>query len=234
MCTDSTTPTYIARIAWSWPSSTEHNTWCTMSWWYAVTFARRSMSSLTCGHMHQHVYSARVTRLHLMSVDAQCGLYGVHPARNVIDTEACMCRVCPNITMCVHVSIGSRNRTIHNVFHISLHVSSSIEPTHQSRHVWNNTHICSMEHNGNVYCWWSTRPSCICWGHIKHCSRRSMVVHATGSRRRTGINHRAHFTTGSTTLLHHMGVKCCTNDPSAGSPTETLLRLLLPLSDKVH
>ena len=25
-----------------------------------------------------------------------------------------------------------------------------------------------------------------------------------------------------------------TNDPSAGSPTETLLRLLLPLSDKVH
>ncbi len=26
----------------------------------------------------------------------------------------------------------------------------------------------------------------------------------------------------------------CRNDPSAGSPTETLLRLLLPLSDKVH
>ena len=24
------------------------------------------------------------------------------------------------------------------------------------------------------------------------------------------------------------------NDPSAGSPTETLLRLLLPLDDKVH
>ena len=26
----------------------------------------------------------------------------------------------------------------------------------------------------------------------------------------------------------------CANDPSAGSPTETLLRLLLPLSGKVH
>ena len=26
----------------------------------------------------------------------------------------------------------------------------------------------------------------------------------------------------------------CGNDPSAGSPTETLLRLLLPLSDKVY
>ena len=28
--------------------------------------------------------------------------------------------------------------------------------------------------------------------------------------------------------------RLCVNDPSAGSPTETLLRLLLPLSDKVH
>ena len=26
----------------------------------------------------------------------------------------------------------------------------------------------------------------------------------------------------------------CVNDPSAGSPTDTLLRLLLPLSDKVY
>ena len=29
-------------------------------------------------------------------------------------------------------------------------------------------------------------------------------------------------------------VDAACNDPSAGSPTETLLRLLLPLSDKVH
>ena len=28
--------------------------------------------------------------------------------------------------------------------------------------------------------------------------------------------------------------KHCANDPSAGSPTDTLLRLLLPLSDKVY
>jgi hypothetical protein len=28
--------------------------------------------------------------------------------------------------------------------------------------------------------------------------------------------------------------RACVNDPSAGSPTETLLRLLLPLSDKVY
>ena len=31
-----------------------------------------------------------------------------------------------------------------------------------------------------------------------------------------------------------IGTLFCVNDPSAGSPTETLLRLLLPLSDKVY
>jgi len=64
---------------------------------------------------------------------------------NAVDTEACMCRVCPNITMCVRMSVGSRNRTIHNVCHISLHVSSSTQPTHQSRH---------MEHS--YTCWMSS------------------------------------------------------------------------------
>ena len=34
--------------------------------------------------------------------------------------------------------------------------------------------------------------------------------------------------------LTGFGISLCVNDPSAGSPTETLLRLLLPLSDKVH
>ena len=35
-------------------------------------------------------------------------------------------------------------------------------------------------------------------------------------------------------LLESRDWSHCTNDPSAGSPTETLLRLLLPLSDKVY
>ena len=34
--------------------------------------------------------------------------------------------------------------------------------------------------------------------------------------------------------IHKSVIVECANDPSAGSPTETLLRLLLPLSDKVH
>ena len=37
-----------------------------------------------------------------------------------------------------------------------------------------------------------------------------------------------------TAKIHKGLVGLCANDPSAGSPTETLLRLLLPLSDKVH
>jgi hypothetical protein len=40
---------------------------------------------------------------------------------------------------------------------------------------------------------------------------------------------------GSPGVVHGESVEThCVNDPSAGSPTETLLRLLLPLSDKVH
>ena len=33
--------------------------------------------------------------------------------------------------------------------------------------------------------------------------------------------------------IHRDPGSLCSNDPSAGSPTETLLRLLLPLNDKV-
>ena len=40
--------------------------------------------------------------------------------------------------------------------------------------------------------------------------------------------------TRCSTMIVHVVVWMCANDPSAGSPTETLLRLLLPLSDKVH
>jgi hypothetical protein len=43
-------------------------------------------------------------------------------------------------------------------------------------------------------------------------------------------NFKVHCSTSSS--LYHMSF--LNNDPSAGSPTETLLRLLLPLDDKVH
>jgi len=46
--------------------------------------------------------------------------------------------------------------------------------------------------------------------------------------------HRCIHTQTLTKTMHRGIVGTCANDPSAGSPTETLLRLLLPLSDKVH
>ena len=41
-----------------------------------------------------------------------------------------------------------------------------------------------------------------------------------------------HYSPNSLKELRLLDV--CVNDPSAGSPTETLLRLLLPLNDKVQ
>ena len=41
-----------------------------------------------------------------------------------------------------------------------------------------------------------------------------------------------HYSPNSLKELRLLDV--CVNDPSAGSPTETLLRLLLPLNDKVN
>jgi hypothetical protein len=71
----------------------------------------------------------------LHHIDTHNAICIPHILMTAINTEAYMCRVCPNITVCVRRSIDSRNRTIHNACHISLHVSSSTEPTHQSRHM---------------------------------------------------------------------------------------------------
>ena len=43
-------------------------------------------------------------------------------------------RICSDNTVCVQIPMDSRNRTIHNVYHISLHSSSNTEPTHKSIH----------------------------------------------------------------------------------------------------
>ena len=73
-----------------------------------------------------------------------------HAYLNAADTETWMCRVCPNITMCVRNSVGSRNRTIHNACHISLHVSSMTEPTHQSQHVCSANYL-KMQITANTH-----------------------------------------------------------------------------------
>ena len=52
--------------------------------------------------------------------------------------------------------------------------------------------------------------------------------------RASGANNASHSHPGTHSTSLQWLWQACTNDPSAGSPTETLLRLLLPLSDKVH
>ena len=42
------------------------------------------------------------------------------------------------------------------------------------------------------------------------------------------------FSNNPATSFTGLVIDQTTNDPSAGSPTETLLRLILPLSDKVY
>ena len=95
-----------------------------------------------CWHAHTHMwlYEFAATLHH---TDTHNSMFALNLWFSTINTEAYMCRVCPNITVCVHISIGSRNRTNHNACHISLHVSSGTEPTHQSRHI-EHTYIRSF------------------------------------------------------------------------------------------
>ena len=57
-----------------------------------------------------------------------------------------------------------------------------------------------------------------------------------GRKQSPGTAREPHRAESSHLKVHRLSVvkTQCVNDPSAGSPTETLLRLLLPLSDKVH
>ena len=78
----------------------------------------------------------------LHHTDPHNAMFALHMCSNNINTETHVCRVRPNITVCVHISIGSQNRTNHNACHISLHVSSSTKPTHQSLRI---DHIYTLD-----------------------------------------------------------------------------------------
>lgn len=63
--------------------------------------------------------------------------------------------------------------------------------------------------------------------HVQHCGIPTMPLHT-----RTLHTH-THSHTPTHSLTHSPPTLSIRNDPSAGSPTETLLRLLLPLNDQV-
>ena len=136
----------------------------------------------------------------------------------------------PESAVYVQVPIGSRNPAIHNAYHTLLCPSSLLEPRHRSLKVngrvrrtakkCNAARKNSSQREGDNKYWkevTSTHPALLPLSFCMEASMQSPSPHKTSRQ------------------YIHNGIKWMrANDPSAGSPTETLLRLLLPLSDKVH
>ena len=117
---------------------------------------------------------------------------------------------------CVQHSIGSRNSAVRSAYRTSLRPSSLFEPRHPSLEVVRLGKII-------LYMGISCSRS--------YMSTRSKVW------RRTRCNPTKHGSCVRTVPHTFACTKCvdaACNDPSAGSPTETLLRLLLPLSGLVY
>ena len=140
----------------------------------------------------------------------------------------------PASAVYVQIPIGSRNSAIHSAYYTSLRPSSLFEPRHPSLKVV--VRLGAKHHSRTV-----------------HKKKYTKLEEIPGSEGRKG--RRSDPTLNSAREFLHRGINRDTvsipiqsltqvgsqwfgwmraNDPSAGSPTETLLRLLLPLSDKVH
>ena len=110
---------------------------------------------------------------------------------------------------------SSRNSAHRCAYRSSLRPSPLLEPRHPPLQVVVRMERQNRKPRGAVPRVWDTEE----WDATPREGRRS-----------TSGNWRV---TANTAKVYGFGI-ICANDPSAGSPTETLLRLLLPLSDKVH
>ena len=131
------------------------------------------------------------------------------PLQICVNTDTSMPSGMPQAHFCVQWSIDSRNFAIHNDYCTLLHPSSTCEPRHLLLKLFMHfveTLAALRPITRNMHHDYCT---------AKHSSRLSTGQHQCASQ-------------ASLMLCDH------TNDPSAGSPTETLLRLLLPLSNKVY
>ena len=136
---------------------------------------------------------------------------------------------------CVQRLDGSRDSAIHTKYRISLRSSSMREPRYPLPRVVLTYRRTRYSSGGRR----SRAPArarlfvSIPWRR----SRRGSLGRRDRSRR-IGGGSEARGPLASPDLLKRVrGSFCCAgfdNDPSAGSPTETLLRLLLPLNDKVQ
>ena len=127
-----------------------------------------------------------------------------------------------NGAMCVQRFDDSLNSAIRITYRISLRSSSLREPRYPLLTVvWNFLTCTAFAYARSILVVWFWL-----WGENKSRWRN------TGRRR---IKHPASTLVGWVKWFTQLGIRLWirVNDPSAGSPTETLLRLLLPLNDKV-
>ena len=154
----------------------------------------------------------------------------------------------PESAGCVQGSIDSRNSAIHSAYRISLRPSSLFEPRHPSLkvvNVWllrNKTasKVCVERRDprqgrpeGRRL---GRQPRALQGRELSTSAVRPQQAPLAAARARRAVDAIASQARPPHRRCTVMVVERMlrVNDPSAGSPTETLLRLLLPLSDKVH
>ena len=141
----------------------------------------------------------------------------------------------PESARYVQISIGSRNSAIHNAYRTSLRPSSLFEPRHPSLKVVNN--YFSGEAHQMMLQWCAEAKVQRKLGNRSEVGRQSnstLLPSSFQARASMNVTKHLHPRPDPHKRNAQWFVWMRANDPSAGSPTETLLRLLLPLSDKVH
>ena len=139
----------------------------------------------------------------------------------------------PSGATCVQRLDGSRDSAIHTTYRISLRSSSMREPRYPLPRVILRSFASAA---GETRTRSASRlsKSSFPWRQPAPCSAPD-----PNARRARG---QGRWAEAAAPPRHHVSVTCAPvvsseandNDPSAGSPTETLLRLLLPLNDKVQ
>ena len=145
----------------------------------------------------------------------------------------------PESAVYVQIPVGSRNSASRNAYHTSLRPSSLFEPRHPSLKVVRKQSPCGGYRQRENETTHYIEDNTLCPDKART-QTSAGIPGSHGSRSLTpSSDHRLAENPptdeGSQGVVHGESVEThCVNDPSAGSPTETLLRLLLPLSDKVH
>ena len=130
----------------------------------------------------------------------------------------------PESAECVQIPIDSRNSAIHNAYRISLRPSSVLEPRHPSLKI-----VIGLENPKTQKK--ILEKFCV---KLSHDTQSRLHIKCYRSQLPTSTIQPYGFHELTVRFRFESGYIYRVNDPSAGSPTETLLRLLLPLSDKVH